>query len=76
MSAVAGCPGEVGVAGQNPPVPGDDGDNGIMGCPGNKGEVGVQGSRGMPGVFGNPGVKGQIVGLNDKLMSVKVLGLF
>lgn len=47
-----------------------------MGCPGNKGEVGVQGPKGVSGVSGNPGVKGQIVGLNDKLMSVMVLRLF
>lgn len=73
LSFFVGCPGEVGKAGQNLPVPGDDGDNGVMGCPGSKGEVGVPGPSGLPGVPGNPGVKGRVVGLRNKLMSVKVL---
>lgn len=73
VSTFAGCPGEVGESGQNPPVPGDDGDNGVMGCPGSKGEVGVPGPSGLSGVSGNPGLKGQVAGLRDKLMSVKVL---
>lgn len=73
LTTFAGCPGEVGEAGHNPPVPGDDGDNGVMGCPGSKGEVGVSGPSGLSGVSGNPGVKGQVVGLRDKLISVKVL---
>lgn len=59
MSALTGFPGEVGKAGLNLPVPGDDGDNGIMGCPGSKGDVGVPGPNGLPGVSGNPGVRGQ-----------------
>lgn len=67
MSTFAGCTGEIGEAGLNLPVPGDDGDNGVIGCPGSKGEVGVPGPSGLPGVSGNPGMTGQGVGLKRKV---------